>query len=175
MMKSEFENLLGREVAPDEYEKIETVYMCFENMSKQEIADLYKRDSEFVTSALYNHVLDIDKTISKKNAKIDDLRKDLKNTSGVVESMVVDNDRLQACNDSLQKENRQLQVENDLLKDITVKYQVEDYKNKNRIEELETELEQYRTMWDSLFLDLDTKGINRFFTALLSRKGKQEV
>lgn len=163
MMKLEFENLLGREVAPDEYEKIETVYMCFEKMSKQEIADLYKRDSEFVTSALYNHVLDIDKTISKKNAKIDDLRKDLKNTSGVVESMVVDNDRLQADNDRLQKENKQLQVENDLLKDIAVKYQVEDYKNKNHIEELETQLHQYKV----LFAELEKNATISLYKTLL--------
>lgn len=162
MMKSEFENLLGREVAPDEYEKIETVYMCFEKMSKQEIADLYKRDSEFVTSALYNHVLDIDKTISKKNAKIDDLRKDLKNTSGVVESMVVDNDRLQACNDSLQKENRQLQAENDLLKDITVKYQVEDYKTKTVLRNSKQSLNSTEQCGTPFFLTLIRRGLTDF-------------
>lgn len=153
MMQSEFENLLGRSVDYEEYEKIETVYMCFEKMSKQEIADLYKRDNELVTTILYNHALNIDKGRVKKNAIIDGLRKDLRNTSEVVESMVADND-------SLQKEN-------DLLKEMTVKFQIEDYKNGNRIEELETELHQYRTLFNTVFTEIDIKSVSNLFKTLL--------
>lgn len=144
MMQSEFENLLGHSVNYAEYEKIETVYMCFEKMTKQEIADFYKRDGQFLTTKLYEHVLDVDKTIIKKNAKIDDLRKDLKNTSEVVESMVAEND--------------QLRKENNYLKEMSFNLTVKGYKSENsiemlesRIEELETELHQYR----ALFADIE--------------------
>lgn len=156
MMQSEFENLIGHSVTYEEYAKIEAVYMCFEKMSKQEIANLYKRNNEFVTTALYNHVLDIDKTISKKNTKIDDLRKDLKNTSEVVESMVA--------------ENGQLRKENNYLKEMSFNLTVKGYKSENsiemlesRIEELETELHQYKT----LFADIEKNATVALYETLL--------
>jgi len=133
MMQSEFENLLGHSVDCSEYKKIEAVYMCFEGMSKREIADLYKRDSQFVVNVLYNYVRDSNKTNDMRNAQLDELQKGLDHCNKTLDKML--------------KDNRQLQVENDLLKDITVKYQVEDFKNKNRIEELETELHQYKTFF----------------------------
>lgn len=149
MMQSEFENLLGHSVDYSEYEKIEAVYMCFEKMTKQEIADLYKRDSQFVVNILYNHVMDIDKTNDKRNAQLDELQKGL-----------------DYCNKSLDKithENKQLQIENDLLKDIIVKYQVEDFKNKNHIEELETQLHQYK----ALFTDMEKNITVNLYKTLL--------
>lgn len=156
MMQSEFENLLGHSIDHVEYAKIEAVYMCFERMSKQEIADLYRRNSEFVTTALYNYVLDIDKTISKKNAKIDDLKKDLKNTSEVVESMVAEND--------------QLRKENNYLKEMSFNLTVKGYKSENsiemlesRIEELETELHQYKV----LFADIEKNATVALYETLL--------
>lgn len=156
MMQSEFENLLGHSVNYAEYEKIETVYMCFEKMTKQEIADFYKRDGQFLTTKLYEHVLDVDKTIIKKNAKIDDLRKDLKNTSEVVESMVAEND--------------QLRKENNYLKEMSFNLTVKGYKSENsiemlesRIEELETELHQYR----ALFADIEKNATVALYETLL--------
>lgn len=42
MMKQEFERLIGKEVSPNTYEKIETVYMSYPGIKdKQQIADLY--------------------------------------------------------------------------------------------------------------------------------------
>lgn len=149
MMQSEFENLLGHSVDYSEYEKIEAVYMCFEGMTKQEIADLYKRDSQFLTTKLYNHVLDIDKERIEKNAKLDELQKSLDHCNKAVDKMT--------------HENNQLQVENDLLKDISVKYQVEDFKNKNHIEELETQLHQYK----ALFADMEKNITVNLYNMLL--------
>lgn len=149
MMQSEFENLLGHSVDYSEYEKIEAVYMCFEKMSKQEIADLYKRDSQLVVNTLYNHVMDINKTNDIRNAKLDELQKGLDHCNEAVDKMT--------------HENKQLQVENDLLKDITVKYQIEDFKNKNHIEELETQLHQYK----ALFTDMEKNITVNLYKTLL--------
>lgn len=149
MMQSEFENLLGCSVDYAEYEKIEVVYMCFEKMSKQEIADLYKRDSQLVVNTFYNHVMDINKSNNKRNAQLDELQKDLDHCNEVSDKMIHD--------------NKQLQVENDLLKDITVKYQIEDFKNKNRIEELETQLHQYK----ALFTDMEKNITVNLYKTLL--------
>lgn len=150
MMQSEFEELLGRSVDHEEYEKIESVYMGFEKMSKQEIADLYKYNGEFVTNALYDHVVETDRIITKNYAKIDELQKSL-----------------DCCNKSVDKithENKQLQAENNLLKDIAVKYQVEDFKNKNHIEELETQLCQYK----AVFADMEKNMTASLYSTLLS-------
>ncbi len=159
MMQSEFENLLGHSVDYAEYEKIETVYMCFEKMTKQEIADFYKRDGQFLTTKLYEHVLDVDRTITKKNAKIDDLRKDLKNTCEVVENMVAEND--------------QLRKENNYLKEMSFNLTVKGYKNENsiemlesRIEDLETQLQQYK----ALFADIEKNATVALYETLLGIK-----
>lgn len=144
MMQSEFEELLGRSVDHKEYEKIESVYMAFEKMSKQEIADLYKRDGEFVTNVLYDYVTDTDRIIIKKDAKIDELQKCIIRCNETMDKMVSDND--------------QLQKENKYLKDMAFKLTVRGYKDENstemlktRIEELETQLHQYR----ALFADIE--------------------
>lgn len=149
MMQSEFEELLGRSVDYKEYQKIESVYMGFEKMSKQEIADLYKRDGELVVNTLYNHATDVDRMITERDAKIDELQKSL--------------DYCNKSVDRISHENKQLQVENDLLKDVAVKYQVEDFKNKNRIEELETQLHQYK----ALFADMEKNMTVNLYSTLL--------
>lgn len=149
MMQSEFEKLLGRAVDYKEYQKIESVYMCFEKMSKQEIADLYKRDGELVVNTLYNHATDVDRMITKRDAKIDELQKSL--------------DYCNKSVDRISHENKLLQVENDLLKDVSVKYQVEDFKNKNRIKELETQLHHYK----ALFADMEKNITANLYSTLL--------
>lgn len=133
MMQSEFENLLGHSVDYEEYAKIETVYMCFEKMSKQEIADFYKRNGEFVTTTLYNHVLDINKTIAKKDAKIDDLSKNLKNACETIGNLVEDNGQLQEVSSWAKKK--------------VIEYIAETDELENRIEELETQLHQYKVLF----------------------------
>ncbi len=141
---AEFENLLGREVAPDEYEKIETVYMQFDydQMSKEKIVELYKNDSSFVTDTLYGYIARNEAENAERLKGINNMQKRI---------------------DKLSKENEQLQVENDLLKDIAVKYQVEDYKNKNHIEELETQLHQYK----ALFAELEKNATVSLYKTLL--------
>lgn len=43
MMKSEFENLLDRQVTEEQYNRIETVYMYYPGINnKEQIAQLYK-------------------------------------------------------------------------------------------------------------------------------------
>lgn len=156
MMQSEFEELLGRPVDHKEYEKIESVYMAFEKMSKQEIADLYKRDGEFVTNALYDYVADTDRIIIKKDAKIDELQKCIIRCNETMDKMASDND--------------QLQKENKYLKDMAFKLTVRGYKDENstemlktRIEELETQLHQYR----ALFADIEKSMTVSLYSALL--------
>ncbi len=156
MMQSEFEELLGRSVDHKEYEKIESVYMAFEKMSKQEIADLYKRDGEFVTNVLYDYVTDTDRIIIKKDAKIDELQKCIIRCNETMDKMVSDND--------------QLQKENKYLKDMAFKLTVRGYKDENstemlktRIEELETQLHQYR----ALFADIEKNMTVSLYSILL--------
>lgn len=127
-----------------EYEKIEAVYMCFEKMSKQEIADLYKRDSQLVVNTLYNYVLDINKTNDKRNAKLDELQKSLDHCNEVADKMIADNGELRKCIDRLKHEKSVI-----LAGSFNV-FEIE-RRNEMRIEELETELHQYRT----LFADIE--------------------
>ena len=61
MMQQEFENRIGYEISPDEYYKVEDVYMGIRALTKDIIADIYKLNSVYVTEILYNHLADTDK------------------------------------------------------------------------------------------------------------------
>ncbi len=156
MMQNEFENLLGRSVDHEEYTKIETVYMCFEEMSKQEIVDLYKREGEFVTNVLYNYVLDIDKADSRKNSRIYELEKTLECRNNFLGNMTT-------SYECLQKENKQLKKELDFVKELLLKNFYKGYENKLRIEELEAELHQYK----ALFAELENNATVSLYKTLL--------
>ncbi len=149
MMQSEFENLLGHSVDYSEYEKIETVYVCFEKITKQEIANLYKRDSQFVVNSLYNLALDINKADDERNARIDELRKCIVRCNETMDNMIEDND----C----------LQKENDFLKKTAIKYFNKTDELEIRIEELETQLHQYK----ALFADIEKNATVNLYEILL--------
>jgi len=65
MMKQEFERLVGKEVNPNTYEKIETVYMNYPGINdKQQIADLFRQFGMVIIEDLLPRAREIQPTRS---------------------------------------------------------------------------------------------------------------
>lgn len=123
MMRCEFENLIGCEITPEEYKKVETVYMAWDckDMSKEKIAGLYKYDRELVIDTLYNYIIQYDRLVDS--------------VFGSENDNALDMCKLNEKNNSLQQ----------------------------RIEELETQLHQYKT----LFADIEENATVVLYETLL--------
>ena len=123
MMKHEFEELLGRPISADNYENVEFVYMHLEKLSKKDCAKLYKLDSYFIDVLLRNFFEENDSNISK-------ITNQLKG--------------LQTRNNELRDNNSKF-TETIIGQSRTITELHSEIKRKEcRIEELETELQQYR-------------------------------
>lgn len=160
MMKHEFETLLGCEVSPEEYKKIESVYMWLDDFTKEDIAKLFRFNEQFVLKTLYSKYL-ADERIRQRNTLLegsDALVQELKTRNSVLNT---DNDNLIAENRNLLNANKELdklltrvyaktsKTNGDLRYELFKAYEA--IKDKDiRIDELETELQQYRTIFGSI-------------------------
>lgn len=152
MMKHEFETLLGCEVSPEEYEKIESVYMWLDDFSKEDIAKLFRFDEQFVLKTLYDKYLANERIFQRNTV--------LEGSDALVQELKIRNSVLNTDNFNLIEENKKLKklekVNDGLIYTISSQAKtINELSSKTRdkdirIEELETELQQYRTIFDNI-------------------------
>lgn len=110
MMQHEFENLIGREISSNEYEKVEKVYMHIADLTKQKIADLYKHDDMFVTATLYGHVLIDNGLDANFKSRIEKLECNVQDCEIQNAELIAENETLQNKIDELQTQLHQYKV-----------------------------------------------------------------
>lgn len=152
MMKHEFETILGCEVSHEEYKKIESVYMWLDDFSKEDIAKLFRFDEQFVLKTLYNKYLANERIFQRNTV--------LEGSDTLVQELKIRNSVLNTDNFNLIEENKKLKklekVNDGLIYTIssqakTINKLSSETRGKDiRIEELETELQQYRTIFGNI-------------------------
>ena len=79
MMKHEFENLVGKDVSQEIYDKVETVYMNYPGINdKQQILDLYKQFGMVIIADMLpraQKIQDIEEKIRALNIEIENYKK----------------------------------------------------------------------------------------------------
>lgn len=142
MMKHEFETLLGCEVSPEEYEKIEAVYMWLDDFSKDDIVHLFRHNEKLVLETLYKKISAFER-ISQRNIVLEHADSNLEAIKIRNSVLNTDNENLRLENYDLRKENHELQFANDIYKRKIA--------NKDcRIDELEKQLQNYRVLFNDI-------------------------
>lgn len=135
MMKCEFEERFGREVSPEDYKKIEEVYIWLDDITKDDIANLFKTHSQLILNVLYPAVL--------SNVHLRQRNASLEYANAKLEHLNTENPVLREDNNNLRIENETLLVENN-----TYRRMLEF--NTAYTEELETQLHQYKITFGAI-------------------------
>lgn len=136
MMKHEFEELYGGKVSDESYKNIEFIYMHLEKLTKRDCAKLYKHNSYLIDVLLRDFFKDNDNKISELKSDISDL--------------MVEKENLQTRNEELKNINdsyiNAIMNQSDVISFLHKRVN----ESELRIEELEIQLQQYRTLFGSI-------------------------
>lgn len=135
MMQHEFENLIGHKISPDEYEKVEKIYMAVEGFTKQTMTNIYQIGVG-VIDPLYDYIVKSEPLIND-NAELLAENEVLLNK---ISSLKENREKLQDKYDALDSYN--FKLEEDF---INCTNKVGSLKEEN--EELRTQLHQYQALF----------------------------